>query len=90
MQLFVLNWQNSFICTEKYTRKHCLPSFSSILFHSILMVVLLSSRWDVQTWSTGRVDPLEQLYAALVGPVVEDSGEDVKISIRKGVLEEVP
>lgn len=54
------------------------------------MVVLLSSRWDGQTWSTGRVDPLEQLYAALVGPVVEDSGEDVKISIRKGVLEEVP
>lgn len=44
----------------------------------------------LQTWSTGLVDPSEQLCAALVGPVVEDSGEDVKISIRKGVFEEVP
>lgn len=45
---------------------------------------------QAQTWSAGSVDPSEQLYAALVGPVVKDSGKDVKIGIRKGVFEEVP
>lgn len=43
-----------------------------------------------QTWFASVVDSTEQFYAALIGPVVEDSGKDVEVSVWQGVFEEVP
>lgn len=43
-----------------------------------------------QTWFASVVDSTEQFYAALISPVVEDSGKDVEVSVWQGVFEEVP
>lgn len=43
-----------------------------------------------QTWPASLVDSTQQLDAALVAPVVEDPGQDVEVSLRQRVFEEIP
>lgn len=47
------------------------------------------SHTHTQTWPDSLVDSPQQLYAALVTPVVEDPGQDVEVSVGQSVLEEV-
>lgn len=42
------------------------------------------------TWFAGFVDSTEQLYAALVSPVMEDSANNIEVSCRQIIFEEVP
>lgn len=42
------------------------------------------------TWPASLVDSTQQLDAALVAPVVEDPGQDVEVSLRQRVFEEIP